>query len=245
MSRRGLEHEEVVVREGDLGRVVRTHAVHAGIGRPGLTSPLQMALEASPPVPLKGAVARDEEQGEQDQDERSDFRGFHEVAGEIVDDRGVHSVAKREGVLLWDGKEGLVETDGGKSVVDVLFEQLKGRVQAKGTRSDGGVMKKAALDSQGIEFVLEVRKGREGAVESDERVFKVGGHVDVVETRETGDVKLGRAEGSKGIDAVHGGESGPDGRVGGVDVGLDGGPKGGSGVVDKSPELQWVRGQPR
>ena len=49
---------------------------------------------------------------------------------------GVHLVAEREGVLLWDGKEGLVETDGDKGVIDVLFEQLKARVQAKVTRSE-------------------------------------------------------------------------------------------------------------
>jgi hypothetical protein len=70
-----------------------------------------MALEAAPPVPLKG---------------------------EVVNDRRVHPMTKREGVLLWDGKEGLVETDGGKRVVGVLFEQLKRRVQAKRTRSEGG-----------------------------------------------------------------------------------------------------------
>jgi hypothetical protein len=118
MGRRGLEHEEVVVGEGDLRRVIRTHVVHDGIRCPGMTSPLQMALDSAPPVPLKGAVARDEEQGEQDQDEGSDFRGFCEVVGEVVDNRGVHTVAKREGVLLWDGKEGLVETARGKGVVD-------------------------------------------------------------------------------------------------------------------------------
>ena len=103
-------------------------------------------------------------------------------------------------------------------------------------------MKKVGLHSQGIDFVLELGKGREGAVESDERVLKVGGHVDVVEAGETGDVELGWVEGSKGIDAVQGGEGGPDGRVGGVDVGLDGGAKGCGGVVDKGPELQWIGG---
>ena len=141
----GVEHEEVVVGEGDLWRVVWTDAVHGGIGCPGLTGPLEMPFETAPPVPLESAVACDEEQGEQDQDEGSDFRGFGEVVGEVVDDGGVHAVAEREGVLLWDRKEGLVETDGGKGVVDVLFEQLKGRVQAKGTRSEGVCYEKSRI----------------------------------------------------------------------------------------------------
>lgn len=75
-----------MVSHGDLRGFSGAGVAQGRIGSPCLTSSFEMALEAAPFIPLKGAVSCNEEQSYEDQDDGADFCGFEQIMSEVVND---------------------------------------------------------------------------------------------------------------------------------------------------------------
>jgi len=130
VSSDSVESEEVVVRELDTGsRMGGGMVIDSGIRVPSLASVLEVVLEAAPLVPFQRAVCEDEDENDSDDDDDADLGHLDEVVTEIVNDRGVHLIAKGDRGLLRNGKDGWVEGNAIEGVVDLLLGQFEGGVE--------------------------------------------------------------------------------------------------------------------
>lgn len=131
MSSDSVESEKVVVRELHGGsRTGGGIMMDGGIGVPGLADVLEVVLKAAPLVPFESAVGKDEEDHDSDDDDGGNLRDLDDIATEIVDDRGVNLVAERDGGLLRNGQNGLLEGDIVEGAGDLLLCQFEGSVEA-------------------------------------------------------------------------------------------------------------------
>ena len=79
------------------------------IRSPSFPSILQVSLQATPLVPLQGAVSANEDEGEEDENDNTDLADLKKVATEVVDHRRVHVAAERDCVLCRDRQRRRVE----------------------------------------------------------------------------------------------------------------------------------------
>ena len=105
---------------------------HGRISHPCLAGVLEVVLHAAPFVPRQEAVEANQEQRDENENNNSDFGGLDKVPANVVDHGRVEVGAESETVLFGNGQTIGVERNTGKSVVDILFQQLERRVDAEG-----------------------------------------------------------------------------------------------------------------
>jgi len=132
MLRISSEHHHIVVAESDLrGGWRRLGVYHQGrIGRPRLTGVFEMSLHTSPLVPDKKAIESDEEKSEGNKDEDPNFSGFDQTTSNVVDNGGVEIVTKRKSILIRNGQKSMIKREASKSIINVLFQEFKGSIDA-------------------------------------------------------------------------------------------------------------------
>jgi len=78
---------------------------HSGVCDPSLASIFQVSLHTAPFVPCQKAVETDEEKGEENNDDNSNLGNFYKVPCNVINDGQINVTAKRETVLLRNGKD--------------------------------------------------------------------------------------------------------------------------------------------
>ena len=83
---------------------------------------LEVSLLTTPAEPDEEAIAGDEKEGEDDEEDGTDFGDLDEITAEIVNDTRVEFGAESDGCDLWDWERSDYEIEFGKSVVDVFLD---------------------------------------------------------------------------------------------------------------------------
>ena len=104
--------------------------VYRWVRDPSLARPLQVGFHATPLVPLQEAICANEKKSDHDKDDGANLSNLDEIVSEIIYDRCVHLVTELNGVLCRDWKRVGIEGETEERVVDVLLQELEGRVNA-------------------------------------------------------------------------------------------------------------------
>lgn len=163
-----MKSEEVVVRElNGRSRMRGSMVIDGGVGVPSLASVLEVVLEATPLVPFKSAVGKNEEEDGGDDDDRANFGHLDKITTDIINHRGVNLITEGDRGLLGHGEDGGLEGDAIESIIDILLCQFKGSVEAEERMRKRHSVRKSVGNLQSVKLVLDLFHRGDRAVELD------------------------------------------------------------------------------
>lgn len=165
-----VQDEKIMVAESDLRRAghrALPAVDHGRIGHPCLARVLELVLHAAPLVPGQETIETNEDERDNNEDYDADLERLEDILSDVIDDGHVQAVTKCDLVLLWDGKSGAGELDGGESIVDILSQQLE-RCPNSSTRDQSvNIIKNSnERDLHLLELLLDVRDSGDRFIET-------------------------------------------------------------------------------
>lgn len=120
-----------MVAHVNSGRGFRTTVNKGWVGRPSLTSVLQVSLHATPFVPFQSTVAREQKQRDENQNDSTNLGDLNKVRLQVVYNGGIHLITEHDVILLRDGQRRPIEVDTCEGLVDIFLQQFEGFVNTK------------------------------------------------------------------------------------------------------------------